>query len=104
MKIYSLKELESQTCELFMSLKGVARYLLAKKPVNNKFYTVSGIQGQDKDYHEVNESALAKCMEECHAQNGANYALSLWLEEDWGFQNFEAQYILGTVSVIEDEE
>ena len=43
-------------------------------------------------------------MEEWRAQNGDNYALGLFLDEDWGFQKFKTQFVIGTLNVIEEDE
>lgn len=104
MKIFSLKDMESKTCELFVSLKGVVKCLQSKNPIDNKFYLVRGILGQDKEYHELTEDEIVKCREEWRAQNGDNYALALFLDEDWGFLKFKTQYVIGTLNVIEDDE
>lgn len=101
MKIFSLKDLDTSSFVLIMTLEGVAKWLKEKEPVGGKFYVVSGICGEEKTFFDITAENLRKLIDETHTQCGSNFAPSFFISQDFFVQTIDTQYVLGTVDVIE---
>jgi hypothetical protein len=93
--IYCIKS--ENNSEMFMSLQGMAKWLTEQKPINNKFYTLSGICGETRNYFDITADNLAKVMEESKQQTGL--CADIRIEQDFFIQTIETRYVLSTANV-----
>lgn len=84
-------------CELFMSLKGMANWLISQKPINNKFYTLSGICGETRNYFDITSDNLKRVMEESNDDCGL--CAYIRIEQNFFIKNIVTGYILSTINV-----
>lgn len=101
MKIFSLKNLDTSSSVLIMTLEGVAKWLKEKEPVGDKFYVASGICGEEKTFFDITAENLRKLIDDTHTQCGPNFAPSFFISRNFFVQTIDIQYVLGTVDVIE---
>lgn len=82
-----------------MSLEGIVKYLNSKNPINSKFYTLSGILGETKNFYDITSENLAEVMRESKENVGLN--ADIRIEQDFFVQVIETRYILSTVDVCD---
>lgn len=91
--IYSITEwnekMEQTSCELFMSINGVANWLTKLKPINNEFKYANGV-------YELTSENLENVLKAADAQfMGALFTIK---QDICGFE-FETRYTLSTIKV-----
>ena len=87
--IYFIKSKISS--KMFMSLNGMAQWLIKQNPINNVFFTLSGIQGEEKTYYDITAANLEKVMEESERDG---LCADIRIEQDFFLQNIETRYVL----------
>ena len=96
-QIYCLTEfnekMEQQGCEMFMTLKGVAKWLTEQKIIDNKMSVTDSELAGDYD---ITADNLGTLVTECKKQN---MAASFTISRDFFIQVIETRYTLSTVNV-----
>lgn len=95
--IYSLTEwndkMQQVGCEYFMSMNGVAKYLTANNPIDNKFSVMDREMAGDYDITAENlENVL-----EVSLQN--NMGASFTIKQDFIFNVIDTRFTLSTINV-----
>lgn len=97
MKIYTLTAINESDCKYFANFVSMANHI--RRNINPKDNIVE-IRGK-REKIELTAENLERLYDDNKAENGDNFGVCFWVTQDFGFTQFETEYIIGTIDVAE---
>lgn len=89
--IFSITDHNESKSEMFMTLNGVANWLLSKNPIDNKLYVA-----ERNEYYDITADNLKSVMD-MSERDGLCAAFTI--KQDFFIQTIETRFVLSTINV-----